>query len=368
MKINLGKVFLYLFIIFNIQLIASEYKWSASINKKSAFINEPIYLKYICEFNDSGSLYTIDFNPIGKFEKYNILVLKEDEKIINNKRINTYEYIAYVKEKGKVDFDFDVVMKKTTQDSIVELTGGMDNDMEMEQFFNTYLKQKLLSVNIQESKSSLLGDFNIKIKKDKLIKKAFSPFHLEIKINGSGNFQDIKDIKFDINNVKVFSQKPTQELSLTKQGYTGTWSQKFAFVADKDFSIEEFKIEYMNPEDALKKNLIIKKIDVKVTKAYEKENLLDKEEEIFEFSYDYLYLILSFISGFILAKIKFKKEKTIDNDSILFKEKLNNVKSLDELLIILVLQDCIKYDKIIKEIENKQITSLAQAKKSIFSS
>jgi len=189
MKINLGRIFLYLIIIFNIQLIASEYKWSASINKKNAFVNEAIYLKYICEFRDNGELYTIDFNPVGEFEKYDILLLTEDEKIINNKRINTYEYIAFIKEKGKFTFDFDIVMKKTTHDYIIELTGGMDNDREVEQFFNTFLKQKVLRVNIQEPKSKLLGDFNIEIKKDKLIKKAFSPFHLEIKIKGSGNFQ-----------------------------------------------------------------------------------------------------------------------------------------------------------------------------------
>jgi len=364
MKINLGKILLIILIFANINLNASEYSWSASINKKTAFVNEAIYLNYVCEFNDKSELYTIDFNPVGKYEQYDLILLSEDEKIINNKRINNYEFVAFVKKSGKVNFNFDALMKKTTQDSIDNTVLGRDN-VEKEEFSTKVIRQKTLSIDIEDVSSKLVGEFEIKVKKDKTSVKSFAPFHMEVIIKGDGNFQALKPLEFSIEGVKVFSQIPIQKTVLTKNGYSGIWSQKFAFVSEKDFIIPETEIEYINPKNNLEKKFKIDSTKVLVTEAYQKEQLLDTQETKFKFSYEYLYYVLTFIAGFLVSKIKFKKQEKNVTEDRSFKEKIKNAKSLDELLVILVLQDTRKYENIIKKIELDKSLSIREVKNTI---
>ena len=336
-------------------LSASDYEWSVNINKKTALINEAVHLKYVCKFNKDAGLYTIDFNPATTTAQYDLLLLKETK--------NNYEFVAFVKQAGRVDFSFDVIMKKTTLESIAEMTGGLDNEKAKDSFENEYLKQKILTLHVEESDVNLVGDFTIEIKKDEPKKKAFSPYHFEVIIKGVGNFQDIKPLEFNVDGVKIFAQKPTKNFTLTKDGYSGVWSQKFAFVGEMDFNIEEFSIKYFDIKSSVTKELKSEQVNVNITAGYKKETLLDADEKKQKFPYKYLFYILVFLLGFSLAKIKFKKEKSLSKKGILFNEKINNISSLDELLILLVLQDNIKFNDIISQIENGQIISLNKAKK-----
>jgi len=364
MKKNLGNLILAVLIFFSTQLLASEYKWKAFVNKNTAFVNEAIHLSYVCEFSDRAELYSIDFNPVKSYEKYDLVLLTEGIKIINNKKINFYEFIAFVKSSGKVDFTFDALMKKTTQGSIENTVLGRDN-VQNEQFTSKIVKQNTLSVDVKGSPSDLIGNFSLEIKKDKGKKKAYEPYHLEIIIKGVGNFQVLKPFEFNIDNVKVFAQKIIDKTVLTKDGYSGQWSQKFAFVGENGFEIPQVKIRYTDSTDASEKELILDSIKVEVLEGYKKEELIDKEEEKFEFSYDFIYYILTFIAGFLFAKIKFKKDKGLNERTVYFREKINNAKSLDELSMLLILEDSIKYKKIINDIESSNIKSFKSVKKSI---
>ncbi len=362
MKLNLGRLFLILFILYASQVFAQDYRWSASVNKTKAFVNEAIYLKYVCEFSDEGNLYTIGFNPLKKRDKYELVLLKETQKVINFKRINIFEYVAFVKEEGVVNFNFDIVMKKTTIDSINDLSGGLDNDKANEGFTSEFLKQKTLSVDVKNN-IPLVGSFSVELKEDDIEKKAYEPYHLEISIKGIGNLKDIKEFEFDIQDVKVFSQKPILKSVITKDGYSGTWSQKFAFIGKKDFMIPIVKVDYLNLLTKEKGELSSKEINVKVTKVYEKEKLLDKKSEVFKFSYEFIYYILTFIVGFILSKIKFKDKKNKDKKILEFEEKVKKVKSLEELQIMLIMHNLSSHKELIDKIQNNEITSLTKAKK-----
>ena len=193
MKSNLTKSLLILFIlfIFNIQLLASTYQWYASSNKITAVINEAVYLKYTCKFSDSGELYTIDFNPTGDYKNYKIVLLTENELLEDGKRVNNYEFIAYPKVAGKLNFAFDITMKKTTQESIKFITRGRDNDRDNEDFTLSSLHQIPLTLDVKHSDSTLVGDFNLEVKKSETKIQAFEPYHLEITVTGFGNLDSI---------------------------------------------------------------------------------------------------------------------------------------------------------------------------------
>ena len=307
MKKNLGNFLGIILLFFVNTLSASTYEWSISTNKNRAYVNEAIYLKYICVYSDQAELYVIEFNPTVDNEQYRIDILREDEKIVDGKKINEYEFVLRVKQSGEFTLELDTLMKKTNKDSIENSVLGRDN-ANYEEFSLYPLKQKALHIDILKAQSKIVGEFTLKVTKSDNIVEAYEPFHLTLEVDGVGDFGVFEDISYSIAGVKVFSEPAIKELSLTKDGESGSWKKKFAFVSDKDFVIEAFTLEYFDLVSKKVKTLKLKSIEVKVKEAsFKKEELLDEKEDDFELSYSYLYYLLTFIAGFLVAKIRFKK-------------------------------------------------------------
>jgi len=357
-----GRVVLLLLFFLEINIYASTYQWSASINKTSAVVNEAVHLKYICKFSDNGELYNIDFNPVSDSDKYKIVLLKEDESLIDGKLTNTYEYIAYPKVEGAIAFNFDVGMKKTTQESINYTTKSRDDDRENEDFTLRLIPQKVLELEVKYSNTKLVGDFELEVKKEISKIHAYEPYHLDISIQGIGNLSDIQEIKYEIDGVKIFTQKPTIKMQLTENGEEGIWNQKFAFVGEKDFKIPQLKISYYSLEEKKIKEMLIEGISLELKTVYKKEQLLDEEEE-YQLSFEFLYYIFSFIAGFLVAKIKIKGKNTNPKNS--FNIKIEKAKTIQEIAIILATSGNIIYKHLLYDIDNKKIESLGELKKKL---
>ena len=356
MKQNPIKIFLVLSL-FSSLLLSSSCEWSASINKKRVYTEEPVYLKYSCQFKERSELYAIDFNPVTDNENYTIKLLTQSEKIVDAHRIDSYEFVAFIHKAGRRVFEFDTIIKKTNKESIENSVIGRDNG-EYEEFSLKHIKQKALSVEVIDAQSKIVGDLDIEIKQDEKMIKAYTPYHIEIILDGMVNFNALKPINFKIEGVKIFSQKPMEDIQLTKDGYKGRWSQKFAFVSEKSFTIPRFTIEYFNLTTKSKEKLIFKRVDVNVSKGFKKEELLDEETQ--KISYEYIYYLLTFITGFLVAQIDFKQyfksKKRLKKDP--FKEKIKSAKSLKEVAFLLALEDADKYATLILEIERGEIHSL----------
>ena len=358
MKNNLGKILIILIIIF-INLDAKEYIWSASINKKQAYVNEAVHLHYSCKFNSRDELHVIEFNPVGTYKDYDIYLLSESENIIDGKRVNDFEFVAFLKKAGWVEFNFDVLMKKTNQDSINNTVLGRDN-ADYEQFSKKLIKQKKLSIDVLANDIKLLGDFEFKVKKDKTSIDAYEPYHFELIIEGTGNLDKLEDIDLKIPGAKVFASRAQKNYVLTEDGYKGKWSQKFAIVSSKNFEFPNISYEFYEKKSNTLKSYEIKPFEVKVKELYKKEDLLDDvKEERNIFKTEYLYYILIFISGFLVGKIKINA-KDVKNDNLT--NKVQSCKTLDELLVLLIISDRVKYSDLIKKLESKSL-SLQEAKK-----
>ncbi len=363
MKKNLGRAVLAILIFLHIDIFASTYTWSASANKSSAYVNEAIHLKYICEFDDAAELMSIEFKPAGEYEKYRLQNLRESENIVDGKRISSYEFVLFAKEAGKIELEFEAIMKRTTRESIEEMVIGRDN-VKKEDAVKSIIKQEKLNFEIKETNSTLSGDFGIEVKKSEPRTKAYEPYHINIIIKGVGNFSSMKPVGFEIDGVKVFAGEVRDDYRLSEDGERGEWSQKFAFVSERDFVIPEVKIEYFNLKSQKIETLAVDATEVKVEGGFIKEELLDKaEDESFKFDISYLYYFLIFIAGFLLGKIKIKNRTAPKGKNEIFHQKIDEAKSLDELMVLLVLDNAKMYDKIILEIEAKRLTSLKEAKK-----
>lgn len=362
MKKNLGRVFFIIVVFLQASLFASTYEWNSFVNKKSAYVNEAIYLKYECTFSDKAELYSIDFNPRGDYERYRVEILRENSTIIDGKKINSYEFVLFAKKAGEIEISFEALMKNTTKESLEETVIGRDNFKE-EQVVKKSIKQESFKVEIKETDSTLVGDFTLEIKKRDPHIKANEPYHLSLTIRGVGNFEDIKPLVFEIAGVRVFAGEIALKKHLSKDGVEAELSQKFAFVSDKDFTIPKLEITYFSLKDEKLQKLTIDAVDVKVESGFVKEELLDKiDEKKWHFEISYLYYLLTFMAGYIVAKVKIKRVPKANNKDELFYKKIDDTNSLDELMVHLVLEDAKKYDSIIREIESKKVTSLKVAK------
>jgi hypothetical protein len=362
MRKNLGRAFLVILIFLHAEVFASTYTWSATSNKTTAYLNEAIYLKYVCAFSDRAEVVTIVFNPAGEYEKYVLKNLRQSQNIVDGKRVNIYEFVAFAKVAGEMKFDFEAQMKQTTKESIENTVIGRDN-MQKEQFAKENHKLETLIVDVKETEQILVGNFSIEVKKHEPKVKAHEPYHIEVAIKGNGNFEALKPLEFNIEGVKIFAGDVVEKIELSEKGESGEWSQKFAFVSEADFKIPEIKIEYFNLSEQKSDVLMINAIDVSVAKGFSKEELLDKvEDDSFKFDYSYLYYILSFIVGFLAAKIEIKKRVITQSADDEFRKKIDEAKSLNELMVLLALRNDKKYEQIILDIESKKIVSLSSAK------
>ncbi|SFV64934.1 BatD [hydrothermal vent metagenome] len=365
MKLNLGR-FILLFLLTTF-LQASEYEWSVQVNKKEAHVNEAIHLHYSCNYKNSAELYVIEFNPTIDNKNYKIVILREDEKIVNGKKINEYEFVLFVKKAGQFSLSLDTLMKKTNKDSIENGMLGRDN-ANYEEFSLYPYKQKRVEINILETQSPMVGEFTFSVRQDKSELEAYEPFHLEFLVSGLGDFQVFKDVFYEIEGVEVFSEAAKEEIVLTADGYKGTWRKKFAFVSDKNFSIPALETKYFDLKEKKLKTLHFDGLDIVVSPVkFNKEQLLDPKKELLTFDTTYLYYLVTFIAGFLLAKIKFIRPKVQDSDEQLFCKRVQEVDTLEKLSFILVTHDAQKYKELIFKIENKELTSLKKLKNLICS-
>lgn len=368
MKKNRGRSLLFFLLIFCASvLIGSEYKWSAYIDKTKAMTHEAIYLEYICEFEDRGELYTIDFNPVSDNELYDLRLLSEDVSYKEGKRSNRYEFVAFVKKAQKVEFVFDIEMKKTTQDSIDNTIIGRDNAQFVD-YTSKHMRQEILSVDVEDAKSDLVGSFDIQREFGPLEVKAYEPFHLSLTLKGDGNLQDIKALEIQVEGVKVFTQEPHTDISLHKDGYSGEYHQTFAFVSEGNFTIPQIEIEYFDLKEKKKKSLVLEALDVEVRGGYKAKELLDEVKEQSQSFYkeEYLYYLLTFLAGYLVAQIRFKKAKKVQGNDEDLIQKIADAKNLDEILFLLALENNPKFDPLIKQIEAKEVTVLKNIQKNAY--
>jgi len=186
----------------------------------------------------------------------------------------------------------------------------------------------------------LIGSFKIKSSIDKNIVKVNKPVKLKIEIKGIGNLDSFEEINYDISDVNLFSDGADIKSDFNSNGdVVSNYKKSFAFIADRNFTIEAKEIKVYNP--IISKIEILKIPEYKITvegssailssnsrvisaniKPEIKEVIIYKDNPI-----NMLYLVLAFIFGvisvlfinYILPKIKNSKKDNSYNEDVVFK-------------------------------------------------
>lgn len=199
----------------------------------------------------------------------------------------------------------------------------------------------------------LLGDFDITASVDKKLINQGESISYKLKIKGIGNFEDIKDLKLDINNATVYDNKPEIKTNYTKKGNEGEYTKVFSIVPNASLEIPPLRLSFYdkNKQEVVSKKTEAFKIEVKnqksksvvleKAKVKEVKKEFQKEEKIaISFMDKMVYFILGIAFTLLIFGLykyanilKSKKSSKMDTNLISLVKK---AKVKDELLRVLV--------------------------------
>lgn len=247
--------------------------------------------------------------------------------------------------------------------------------------FSSIRKKKIYSNELNFSVKSLpaninlIGNFEISASVDKQVVKKGEAISFKLNISGTGNIDDIPDIKIPIDDATIYENKPLVKTQVLNNEYFGEWEKVYSIIANKSFTIPSVKIDYFDKNlskviskqtnsfnievlgEEIKKEVILEKAADKILvnenpkeiiKVVEQTSILDR---IIFFFLGIVFSLLIISLYFYVITSKRKKQE----DKPLVK-KVKESKTKDELLKILAvyLKIDVKLDKFIFELEKTQ--------------
>ncbi len=111
----------------------------------------------------------------------------------------------------------------------------------------------------------LFGNFEISASVDKTKVQANKPVNLTITVKGVGNIDDVKKFELNIPDAVVYADEPKITPKLQNGEYGGEFTQKIAIVADRNYTIPEVELEFVDSKTKEPKTVSTKPIDIEVT-------------------------------------------------------------------------------------------------------
>lgn len=138
-----------------------------------------------------------------------------------------------------------------------------------------YSNEMSLKVNDLPNGLNLIGEFNVKASIDKNEINQGKSISYKLEIDGYGNFDDIGDLKLDLQDVTIYENKPEVNTSFRENKNEGTYSKVFSVVPQNSIVIPSFELKYFN--------INTKQIETKKTKSFEiKVNNVKKQEVVLQ--------------------------------------------------------------------------------------
>ena len=166
------------------------------------------------------------------------------------------------------------------------------------------------------------GNFNIQAKVDKTKVYANKPVNLTIKIEGSGNIDDIEKFNINLPDAIIYADDPKINSYIKNGKYYGTFTQKIAIIADRNYTIPSIEFKFFDGKEV--KIIKTKPIKIEVIGGNSSNDNIKvvasnidknttKTKIVYKKSNSWLSLIIGFILGIfttlIFTKFKFKPQK-----------------------------------------------------------
>jgi len=229
-------------------------------NKKSVYVGEPFEMDVA--FKQQQGLPTLG-DSISLPESKNIWVKSEAKG--SGSREGRYDihnnvYALSAQQSGKLSLGplrWDIKVRSRTRD----YWGTFVARAQVKTVYSNALD---IEVKPLPDDITLVGDFHIKAKVDKTEINAGEAVNLSILLEGRANVEDVEAFSIHLSNAQAFMEDPKVSHYLQNGKYFGTFEQKAALVAQRDFEIPSFSITYMDVESNTVKTISTEPIQVKV--------------------------------------------------------------------------------------------------------
>jgi hypothetical protein len=145
--------------------------------------------------------------------------------------------------------------------------GAFIPQIKWKNYFSNDLK---INVKALPQNINFVGDFKIKTNVDKRVVNANEAVNLTLEVMGDGNLEDMTTFKPSMQNANVFDEKIKYEKNKI--------TQKMAFVADDNFTIPSFSLEYLDLKTNKIKTISTKEIKIEVKNAKKEKLVVVKDE------------------------------------------------------------------------------------------
>jgi hypothetical protein len=216
---------------------------------------------------------------------------------------------------------------------------------------------------------SLVGNMQIVVNVDKTEINAGEAVNVTIEVKGRANIEDIEPFKIHLNGAQAFMEEPKVSHYLQNNRYFGSFIQKAALVAQRDFEVPSFELSYMDVETDTIKTIKSAAISVKVLNAVplvkqelkisRPDDLVEEEVEVLEAGLSTLqgaFLLLGgLILGLVLSLLPWRK--------VLKRDKTKHTVSAKESKEVLqLLMSNMSEDKEVEDLVQKLSENLYEGK------
>lgn len=329
---------------------SSNFDLTLKPSKTSLYVGEELVVKLVFKHKKGLQITNLGFEQ-PHFENFWYKKIKNTNSRYENNGfiIQELEFLLFPQKSGELTIDslrVDVQLVDTSSSS-----GTFGFFSSVPKIVKVYSNQLKFDIKKLPEDITLIGEFDIKTNIDKTKVKQGESVSFKIDINGVGNFDDIEDIKLNIDETTIYDNKPEVRTKYGEKGYEGIYSKVYSIVPNKSIEIPSISFKYFSK----KENKIIEK----KTKSYKiivedivnKKNVLEKAEKKIETKKEIIikkessleekltFFILGIIATLLIiglyTYVKILKSKKREDEIPLIKL-VKKVKDKQELMKVLI--------------------------------
>ncbi len=222
-----------------------KFDLSLTPSKTSLYVGEEFLVKLIFKYKRGLQITNLGFEQ-PHFENFWY------KKITNaNKRyekngfiIQELEFLLFPQKSGELTIDslrVDVQLVDTSSSS-----GTFGFFSTVPKIVKIYSNELKFDVKKLPEDITLIGEFDIKTNINKTKVKQGESVSFKIDIAGVGNFDDIQDIKLDIDEATIYDNKPEIKTKYSAKGYEGTYSKVYSIVPNNSIEIPSISLSLIH--------------------------------------------------------------------------------------------------------------------------
>ncbi|PHS37606.1 MAG: hypothetical protein COB07_10375 [Sulfurovum sp.] len=338
-------------------LHAEDFAYTFKVDKPHPYVKEAVLLTLDLDQTNHDKVLLFDFK-IKQSDAYRFQRLDIKETDTGHHAQVHYMYLIYPLKSGKININFDLLKKVTTEDSVAySFSGDRDNVKGLVTVDTAVTLPPLeWEVKALPEGTKLVGDFTLtaQIKQHKA--KAHEPLPFQISIQGKGYPPVLPTLLPEEGNFTRFTEKPVIHSVVSRQGTQSTVTYSMALSHSQSFTLPPVEIKAFNPQNEKSYRLTVPPQHFEISKA-ERSVLLDKNDSprVLEADWSWLKTLLGYLvvfaAGYLTAlSWKWRKKSTKGVTSPLV-QKVQNCKDEKALLQVLMAADHKDFGTSIEKLE-----------------